>query len=180
MPKLYISRFTTRILTGWCVVLAIILLTLTLSHVVTPNTITLHPFTFNGFLAALLMGLRIIVLFLVFSTLPMRWPVTLLTFLSLTMGIVAISQFVSVLLQGQPLVILLYLVFILAFCGLLYIAIVLTSETIQHNDWGQNQKGYLINWGTSLLSSLRRFSLPLLVALVVYSVVLPLTNHVTF
>jgi len=182
MPKLRISRFTTRILLGWTILLIVALLTLTFAHVVVPNQVTFHALTLNSFFASLLMGLRIMVLFLVFSTLPMLWPVTLLSFLCLTIGSVALAQLVGVFMQGSFVLSLVYLVFVVTFCGFLYTAVLLTNETIMGNGWGEpgNEKGYLINWLTSLLNTLRRVSLPILVLLLVSSVTLALTNTVNF
>ncbi|MDT6981319.1 hypothetical protein [Levilactobacillus zymae] len=179
MAKLQISRFTTRILIGWCVFLFAILLTLGFSHLLEPHVITLHALTLDGFLASVLMGLRVIVLFLVFSTIPMRWPITLLSFISLTIAIVAVYQFITVVLTGNLLVILAYLVFVGAFLALLYTAILMTSEIINHNHWEQGG-GYLKHWGLSLLANIRQFSLPLLLSLLIFSIALPLTNSVTF
>lgn len=179
MQKLGISRFTSRILIGWCVLLFAILLVLNLAHVSAANPIAFHALTLNGFLASLLMGLRIIVLFLVFSTLPKRWPVTLLAFLSLTMAIVAITQLVSVVLAGNLGVSLLYLVFVASFCGLLYTAIMTTSQTIMHNAWDEDHK-YFISWFQSLMDNIRRYSLPLLGFLLVFSFALSMTYAVTF
>jgi hypothetical protein len=113
----------------------------------------------------------------------MRWPVTLLTFLSLTIGIAALSQFIGVVMQGHALVSLSYLAFIAVFCAFLYTAVYLTSETIEGNAWGEpgnTDQRYLVCWLKSLLTNLRRFSVPLLVTLLLFSVLLPLTNHVTF
>ena len=180
---LHISRFTTRLLLLWCLFLAATLIVLAATHQLGANVIAFHALTLDGFLASLLMGLRVIVLFLVFSTLPMRWPVTLLTFLSLTIAMVALSQVISVILQGHLLVSLAYVLFVGAFCAFLFTAIYLVSETINGNTWGdadQQSKSYLLCWLKSLLATLRRLSLPLLVSLLLFSVLLPLTNHVTF
>ncbi|GEO69719.1 hypothetical protein [Levilactobacillus acidifarinae] len=179
MAKLRISRFTTKVLMGWCVLLFVVLLALGFSHLVEPHAITLHALTLNGFLASILMGLRVIVLFLVFSTIPMRWPITLLAFMTLTIGVVATYQFITVVLAGNFLVMFLYLIFVIAFLVLLYTAILMTSETIIHNDW---EKGgsYLKHWGLALLNSIRQYSLPLLISLVISSLALTLTNSVTF
>lgn len=179
MAKLHISRFTTRILMGWCVFLFVILLALGFSHMITPHVISLHALTLDSWLASVLMGLRVIVLFLVFSTIPMRWPITLLSFISLTIAVVAIYQFITVLMTGNFLVMLAYLVFVGAFLALLYTAILMASDIIEHNHW-EKGGGYFKNWGLSLLSNVRQYSLPLLISLVVFSVALPLTNSVTF
>jgi hypothetical protein len=61
MDRLHISRFTTRVLTVWSLLLALTLITLTVTHIVTPNPISFHALSLDGFLASLLMGLRVIV-----------------------------------------------------------------------------------------------------------------------
>ncbi|QMU08262.1 hypothetical protein [Levilactobacillus suantsaii] len=179
MEKLHLSRFTTRILLGWCLLLAVILVVLGSLHAMQPHLITLHALTLDGFLASALMGLRLVVLFLVFSTIPMRWPVTLLSFLSLTIGIVALYQLIPVMFRGPALLALVYLAFVASMLGLLFTAILTTSETITRNDWAKGDS-YFKHWGLALLSSIRDYSLPLLVSLIVFSLSLALTNSVTF
>lgn len=179
MTRLHLSHLVTRLLSVWGIFLFIMLLILNFAHLIQPHPVTLHALTLDGFLASLLMGLRLVVLFLVFSTIPMRWPVTLLSFMSLTISVVAVGQFIVVLFTNSLLVSLAYLVFAASLVALVITTVFAAGETILHNPW-QGGSGYFKRWGLSLLARLRQYSLPLLLSLLVFSLALPLTNSVTF